>query len=308
MKQEHNITKPRAIALGFFDGVHTGHGELLRKVAEKAPTATPTALTFDRHPGSVLGTQKVPLLSTVSDRKWMMETYYHIESVVVADFSAIMSMDWEDFIQNYLQTELGVTSIVAGHDFRFGKGGAGNAEKLQEKCKELGIHCEIVAPVTLDQVIISSTHIRSLMEQGEMGEAVHFLGHPHILSNQVKHGNKIGGKVLGYPTVNLEVPEDIITPTYGVYACRVWVENTPYFAVTNIGIRPTITENNAKNVTIEGFLLDFPHQELYGTTLRMEFYHFIRGEQKFDSLEELTQQITKDVDTTRLFFQENTVV
>ncbi len=301
MKHDNKTTS--AIALGFFDGVHRGHGALLERIADLSATALPTALTFDRHPATFLGKQSTPQLSTLLDRQWMLQHYYDIKQVVVADFSAIMTMEWEDFIEEYLQKTLHVVSVVAGHDFHFGRGGEGNPQKLQSTCKQLGITCEIISPVTQDDILISSTYIRKLIQDGEMGLAVGLLGHPHILTNQVKHGNKIGRSALGFPTVNLEIPDSIIIPKFGVYACRIWVEGVPYLAVTNVGVRPTITEHNLHNVTVEGFLLDFPDQELYGSTLRMEFYHYIRGEQKFPNLQALTAQIARDVETTVCFFR-----
>ncbi len=308
MKQDNIQSSPCAIALGFFDGVHKGHGRLLHQVTKNPHQAMPTALTFDRHPATVLGSQTTPLLSTLPDRKWLLQHYYGVQTVFVAEFSAIMSMHWKDFIANYLHSQRNVVHIVAGHDFHFGKGGEGTPKKLKELCHDLGITCDIIPPVTLDDVVVSSTYIRGLIQQGEMEKAVHFLGHPHILTNEVQHGNKIGRSALGFPTVNLAIPKGTIVPKYGVYACRIWVEGMPYLAVTNIGIRPTIVENTPKQVTVEGFLLDFPDKELYGTTLRMEFYYYIRGEQKFSDLSALTHQIAKDVETTVHYFKEKNMV
>lgn len=300
MKQE-NLNKPLAIALGFFDGVHLGHAALMEKV--KAHPATAAALTFDQHPASSLGKNPVPLLSTVEDRCWIMEEFYQIQKVVLTEFSRIQSMSWRDFISEFLQKELCVQHVVAGHDFRFGKGGEGDTTKLQQTCAELGMTCEIIPAVSVDDQVVSSTHIRKLMEQGAMSEALHFLGHPHIISNKVQHGNKIGKNTLGFPTVNLAVPPGIAVPAFGVYACRVWVGERKFNAVTNIGIRPTVTEEDDKGITIEGFLLDFPDEALYGQTLRMEFYTHLRGEKKFDSFPELSKQIARDVQSTRDYFK-----
>lgn len=305
MNNQHITKKKIAIALGFFDGVHLGHGALLGAVRKNPQGLPSAALTFDRHPGTVLGKTQVPLLSTVEDRRLLMQAYYHLDQVIVADFSAISSMDWEDFVQQYLCQELGVGHVVAGHDFRFGHKGLGDGEKLRKKCQELGITCEIIPPVTLGQVLVSSTYIREQIEAGEMALACQFLGHPHLLSNQVEHGNKIGKSALGFPTVNLKIPPGIIVPPYGVYACRVWVEGTAYLAVSNVGIRPTLPDSHPDKVTVEGFMLDFPDRPLYGTRLSMEFHHFIRREEKFSNLQALTEQIAKDVETTVCFFRES---
>ena len=149
-------------------------------------------------------------------------------------------------------------------------------------------------------ITVSSTYIRTLVAQGEMDRAVEFLGHPHVLTNRVTHGKKIGSSSLGFPTVNLQVPPQVIVPAFGVYATRVWVEGRSYIAVTNVGVRPTVEDNDGR-VTVEGFILDFDG-DLYGKELRMEFYHRIRGEQKFPSLQELSQEIRRNAEETRAYF------
>lgn len=294
-----------SLALGFFDGVHLGHGVLMEAV--KQQESPPAVLTFDCHPGTHLQTRSVPLLTSIEDRTWLIAQKYNIHKVIVAEFASVCNMDWEAFIFDYLQKKLSVSHVVAGHDYRFGRDGQGDATKLQEKCQQLGIGCQIIPPFSLDDEIISSTHIRTLMETGQMKRATELLGHPHILSNTVQQGNKIGGKILGFPTVNLSVPADVITPCFGVYACRIWVGEQVYHAVTNIGIRPTVTDELDKSVTVEGFLLDFPGEELYGQTLRVEFYVHLRNEMKFENFPALSAQIQRDVSATRQFFQENPV-
>lgn len=292
-----------SLALGFFDGVHQGHGTLFQAV--KQHSAKSAVLTFDRHPGNHLGTKNVPLLTAIPDKKWLIAEKYKINHVIISPFADLCTMEWEDFVADFLQKKLYVTHVVAGHDFRFGRGGLGDAEKLQKKCHGLSMTCQIIPPITLHNRTISSSHIRSLIEAGDMKEAIEFLGHPHILSNTVEHGNKIGSKVLGFPTVNLSIPPDVITPAFGVYACRIWVENQVYTAVTNVGIRPTVTEEVDKSVSVEGFLLDFPDTELYGQTLRVEFHHHLRPEMKFENFAALSAQISQDVETTRQFFSKS---
>ena len=295
-------TPKRVIALGFFDGVHKGHGALLRTVAQVADRlgAKPCAFTFDRSPTAAITGQAVPLLSSVEDRVWLMRRYYGIEEVIVAPFDGMQKMDWQDFVSEYLQKELGCVHVVAGHDFHFGYMGKGNPQRLQEKCRELGMGCDIIQKVEQDGITISSTYIRTLIAQGEMERANQFLGHPHTLTNRVAHGKKIGTTTLGFPTVNLLIPQGVIVPAFGVYATRVWVEGRSYIAVTNVGVRPTVEDNDGR-VTVEGFILDFDG-DLYGKELRMEFYHRIRGEQKFPSLQELSQEIRRNAEETRAYF------
>ena len=292
----------RVIALGFFDGVHLGHGALLRSVVEKAREldATASAFTFDRSPTAAITGQAVPLLSSVEDRGWLMRACYGIQEVIVSNFEGMMRMDWRDFITEYLIKELGAVHVVAGHDFHFGYMGKGNPQRLQEVCAQLGIGCDIIGKVELEEITISSTYIRTLIAQGEMDRAVEFLGHPHVLTNRVTHGKKIGSSSLGFPTVNLHIPPPVIVPAFGVYATQVAVAGQRYAAVTNVGVRPTVQDNDGR-VTVEGFILDF-HGDLYGQTLRMEFYHRLRGEQKFPSLQALADEIRRNAQQTRDYF------
>lgn len=300
-----NNTK-RVIALGFFDGVHNGHGQLMKAVTAAANRtgAVASAFTFDRSPTAVITGQPVPLISSVEDRIWLMRHYYGIQEVVVASFDAMQRMDWEDFITQYLIRDLGVVHVVAGHDFHFGYMGKGNPQRLKEKCAQLGIGCDIIGTVTQDGITISSTYIRTLIAQGEMERANQFLGHPHTLTNRVAHGKHIGSSALGFPTVNLSIPDQVIVPAFGVYATKVHFNGHSFMAVTNVGVRPTIQDNDGR-VTVEGFILDFSG-DLYGQEVRMEFYKRLRGEQKFPSLQALAQEIGRNAQQTQEYFTTST--
>ena len=299
-------TPKRVIALGFFDGVHKGHGALLRTVVQAADRlgAMPCAFTFDRSPTAAITGQTIPLLSSVEDRVWLMRRYYGIEEVIVAPFDGMQKMDWQDFVSEYLQKELGCVHVVAGHDFHFGYMGKGNPQRLQEKCRELGMGCDIIQKVEQDGITISSTYIRTLIAQGEMERANQFLGHPHTLTNRVAHGKKIGTTTLGFPTVNLLIPKGVIVPAYGVYATRVWFDGQCRCAVTNVGVRPTVEDNDG-HVTVEGFILDFDG-DLYGHEIRMEFYKYLRPEQKFASMQALADEIRHNAQQTRDYFRQLT--
>ena len=292
----------RVIALGFFDGVHRGHGALLRTVANTARKldAPAAAFPFDPHPASVITGHDVPMLSNMDDRVWLMRRYYGIDEVIVASFDAMQKMDWQDFIVEYLVGELGCVHVVAGHDFHFGYMGKGNPDRLKAKCAELGVGCDIIGKIEQDGITISSTYIRNLIAQGEMDRATEFLGHPHVLTDTVSHGRKIGSSTLGFPTVNLHIPYPLIVPAYGVYATRVWFDGSYHYAVTNVGVRPTVRDNDGK-VTVEGFILDF-NGDLYGKTVRMEFFHRLRGEEKFPSMQALADEIRRNAEQTREYF------
>lgn len=291
----------RVIALGFFDGVHKGHGALLRRAYEAAEElgAIPAAFTFDSHPTQVILGQSAPLLTTPAERADLMRRLYGIQEVIVARFDhEMMHMPWQDFVTELLVRRHGAVHLVAGHDYRFGYRGEGTPEKLKQLCTELGIGCDIIPPVEVDGIRISSSCVRTLVAQGEVERAMDFLGHPHTMTDQVRHGKKIGTR-LGFPTMNLQIPAGSVVPAFGVYATRVWVDGRPYLAATNVGVRPTVGDD--RPVTVEGSLIDFSG-DLYGKTVRMEFYRRIRPEQKFDTLDALRAHIARDVQVVRDYF------
>lgn len=296
----NNVKK--VIALGFFDGVHLGHGALLRRVKERAEElqAVPTAFTFDRHPASQMTGHMTPLINSDQDRGRLMRQCYGMEQVIMGQFNLLKTMPWDQFITQYLMEDHGAVHLVAGHDFRFGYKGQGNPQRLQELCQTLGIGCDIIPKIEQEGITVSSTYIRSLLEQGEMERAREFLGHPHMMTETVRHGKKLGSK-LGFPTVNLVPPEQVLVPAYGVYATKVVLEDgSAYSAVTNVGVRPTVDDGNA--VTVEPYLLDF-HGDLYGKQVQVEYYHRIRGEKRFNSLEELKAEVLANAEETRAYFQ-----
>ena len=295
-------TNQRVIALGFFDGVHTAHGALLRRVKEVAAerNAVPAAFTFDCHPSARLSGRSVPLLTSVEDRAFLMQSRYGMEEILVASFDEMVQMNWADFISHYLAGEQSAVHVVCGNDFRFGWKGEGNPERLKSKCAELGIGCDVIGAIELDGIRVSSTYIRTLIESGDMERAAEFLGHPHILSDIVTPGKHLG-RTLGFPTVNLHFQPGVIVPAYGVYAAKVYLEDgSEQIAVVNVGVRPTVEEVSEPNV--EAFLLNF-EGDLYGQRVRVEFYHRIRGERKFPNVETLTQEVLRNAEETRAYFR-----
>ncbi len=287
----------KVIALGFFDGVHIGHGALLRKTALRARerSLVPAAFTFDRAPREAVFGTPIPLINSSSDRALLMQRLYGMEEVIIAPFDReMMTMNWEAFVEKLLRDH-GAAHLVAGHDFRFGHKNEGDAEKLQQKCAELGIGCDIVAEVKLDGITVSSTHIRTLLEQGDVEQANRFLGHPHLLTQTVTQGLRIG-RTIGIPTVNFAADEKIILPKDGVYVSSVTLpDGRTLLGVTNVGCRPTV---NGKNRTVETFLLDF-EGDLYGMELQLAFRTRLRDEEKFPSLDALRQRIGEDIRMAR---------
>ena len=212
----------RIYALGFFDGVHRGHQALLAACCDLAAenNCETAAITFENHPQSLFSDNPPPLINTVTDRKRLLRHFgiTHVELLPVT--KEVMSTNWREFLNDLV--DHGAAGFVCGDDFRFGNRGEGDATKLQAFCAERDIPCVIVPEQTVDGVRVSSTHIRHLLEQGNMEQAAVFLGHPHILTGEVVAGRSLG-RTLGTPTANLRIPDGIICLRYGVYACRVLV-------------------------------------------------------------------------------------
>lgn len=297
----------RSIALGFFDGIHRGHGMLMQRAKERANELhlSPAVFTFDRHPSDLYADTPVQLINSAQDRADLIHRLYGIEDVIFSHFDeAMMRMPWEDFIRKMLYQEYGARHLVCGEDFHFGYRGEGDPIRLQALCEDLGIHCDVIPLMEIDGIKVGSTYIRTLLAAGNMERAAEFLGHPHCLSHTVEHGRRIG-RSIGIPTVNLTVPPHVLTPAHGVYATQVQVGTSRYPGVTNIGVRPTV--DDSQRVTVETFLLDF-QGDLYGKTLRVDFYRHLRSERKFASLEELKEQIHKDEASVRSYFAQHPVL
>ena len=293
----------RVIALGFFDGVHLGHAALLRLTRRRADElGIPAAvLTFDTHPDTLVYHQPVPLINTLEDRKYLMEEKFSMDEVILAHFNrAMMEMPWEAFVEDYLLGELGAKHVVCGHDFSFGYRGQGTPDKLRRLCAQRGVGVNVVDKVSLGGITVSSTHIRQLIRQGDMEAAAQMLGHRHFLSGEVLHGKELGRR-LGFPTANLALPEGLIAPAYGVYATLVTLpDGSAHPAVTNVGLRPTVHDQLGR--LVEAWILDCT-AELYGERIRVEFFTRLRGEKKFDSLEALREEVLRNADETRAYFQ-----
>ncbi len=295
------MAKKKVMALGFFDGIHIGHAALMNMIIKRAQEydAEPAVLTFDVHPDSLVFKKNVPLINSADDRERILSRCFGIDDVVVVHFSqSVMHMDWKVFIDELID-DMDLCHIVVGHDFKFGYKGLGTAEKLKEYCAQQGVGCDIIPPVCKDGVIVSSTLIRGLIESGEIEKANEYLGRPHTLTDVVRSGYHLGTQ-MGTPTINMRFPDGVIIPRHGVYAAKAYVDGEEYMSVTNVGVRPTVSEDGGVNV--ESFLLDFTGN-LYGRLVRLDFYKFMRPERKFNDIDELAAQIKHDAESTREYFE-----
>ena len=270
--------RPRAVAVGSFDGVHRGHRAVFAAAAQ--PELTPTVVTFDPHPRIALG-NRVELITTL-ERRLELIAESGIETTLVARFDTeLQQLRPEDFADRYLRG-IGAESVVAGADFRFGVRRSGDLELLER----LGFEVVVVPEVEG----VSSTAVRAALADGEMEAAAHLLGRPYELDGTVVAGDQRGG-TLGYPTANLLLEADLACPRYGIYAGAA----LGHRAAVSIGTNPHYGGTERR---IEPYLLDF-EGDLYGARLVVELWERLRDEAVFDSEEALVAQIAVDVEATR---------
>ena len=283
-------------ALGFFDGVHAGHQALLKECCRlAAETGCDTgAITFRDHPDALVFGAPPVLINTPADRERLLHRF--VSRVVTLPFDRkMLDTPWQDFL-DMLCRDYHAAGFVCGDDFHFGYHGQGNGQLLLNYCRAAGLPGSVVPEQTVDGTRVSSTHIRTLLEQGSMEEANRFLGHPQMLTGTVVHGRHLGS-TLGIPTANLPYPDGLVVPRKGVYAARVCLGDTRYPAVTNVGTRPTVS---GKNLNVESWILGYDG-DLYEKEITVEFLKFLRPERKFDSLEQMKAEIQKNARETLEF-------
>jgi riboflavin kinase / FMN adenylyltransferase len=281
--------RPRHVAVGEFDGVHVGH----RAVMQGADTV----LTFEPHPRTVVSPGHAPKLITPLEAKADLIAGLGVRELVVVPFDGDRaSQSAQGFIDEVLVGALGAEQVSVGENFRFGHRAQGDAALLQAQDV---FRTRVVDLVEVGGEVISSSHIRRLIEAGDVEQAAACLGSPFQLRGRVAHGDK-RGRTLGFPTANLVPEPGLVYPGHGVYACRAAFEQAGEWrwfpAATNVGVRPTFV--TGRGLLVEAFLLDFDG-DLYGRELRLVFLAHLRGELRFESVEELVEQMGRDVDETR---------
>ncbi len=299
------VTTDKLIAaIGNFDGVHRGHQHLLAETISFAEShdARPAALTFDPHPRRFFRPEEPPFLLTAPALRNDLLQRYGAEKVLVLTFDAALSSQTpEAFMAETLKNDLGLAGVVAGADFRFGKGRAGGIEALQTIGEAAGLLVRI-AEVVADKPFAekySSSDARSAIKKGDMAAAAHILGRPWAVRGRVIEGQRLG-RTLGFPTANLTL-DDVLAPRIGVYAVRAIIDGAPRDGVSNYGRRPT---TGAGAPLLETYLFDFDG-DLYGREIDIEFVEFIRDERKFDGLEALKAAISSDCERARAILAEN---
>jgi riboflavin kinase/FMN adenylyltransferase len=283
-------------AIGNFDGVHMGHRAILKSAIERARAAggTAFALTFDPLPAKLLVPDRAPKLILIPDDKLELLRLSGIDGVIVLNFTLELSLlSPRDFVCDYLLGRIGAREVVVGHSVSFGHNRAGNAAMMVELGREFGFDTNVVGPVKVGGLEVSSTKVRDLIQAGEMRAAAKLLGRYHFLHGPVVRGRE-RGRAIGFPTANIESETECIPPD-GVYATRVILDDGAYPSITNIGIRPTFAETAR---SIEAHIFDFT-RDLYGLRLKLEIIERIRGERKFNSADALKRQIALDLGKAR---------
>ena len=299
MKVYHHLnefkkTGNAAVTIGTFDGVHIGHRKIISRLLETAQQngGESVILTFFPHPRMILTPEdaNLKLISTMDEKAALLEKL-GVDHLIITPFTRDFSnLSAEEYIKQILVDQIGTQQIVIGYDHRFGKNRAGGLEDLQRNAPIYGFEIEEIPEQDIHDVAVSSTKIRQALLNGDIQTANDFLGYPFHVTGKVIKGDQIGRK-LGYPTANLLIPETYkILPSDGVYAFKIEIDRFFYNGMGYIGHRPTI---NGMSRNIEANIFDF-NKDLYGKTIRLHFHGFIRGDEKFDSLEEMRLQIEKD--------------
>ena len=279
------------VALGNFDGFHLGHQAVVgRAVARAAHERRPAIVaTFDPHPVRYFKPDCPPFRLTSLDQRERLFAGAGADAMLVFEFSAqLAATSAEDFVR-LLSSKVGAAGVVTGEDFTFGARRGGNVQVLREVGADLGMAAEAVAPVLLGGEPVSSSRIREALTAADMATATRLLTRPFAIEDEVLHGDK-RGRELGYPTANLELGR-YQRPAYGIYAVRVRLhDNSEHAGVASLGVRPTF---DPPKELLETYIFDFAG-DLYGRTIEVALHHYLRGEEKFSSLEALTKQMRKD--------------
>ena len=288
-----NNANRTAVALGNFDGMHVGHMAVLEAAKSfESEGLMPVAVLFDEHSLKAITGKAPAMLMTVTERNRIInENGLRIETLI---FNEIRDLSPSDFVEKILVGRLGAAAVCCGYNYRFGKGASGTAQTMSEICGRLGLQCRVSGEVDVDRCAVSSTKIRGFIENGEIEKANKMLGRPFGFSSRVIDGDK-RGRVLGFPTINQIIPEELAMPRFGVYQSVVTVKGEKFKGVTNVGRRPTV---GTEKILSETHILDFD-RDIYGENVDVRLIKFIRPEKKFSSFDELARQIKSDAKEVR---------
>jgi riboflavin kinase/FMN adenylyltransferase len=301
LKQLEKPLENPVLTIGNFDGVHKGHLALFDQVKERAEVlgGQSVVMTFEPHPIKIVKPGNGPPLITPTQQKLRLIDAAGIDVILCIPFSKqFAAISARDFVEKILVGRIGIKEVVVGYDYTFGRDREGNIEFLKEMGRLFGFEVRVLGQVLIDQTPVSSTSIRNMVREGNLAEAKMLLGRDYQICGKVVKGKNRGGRLLGFPTANLELVDEL-TPKTGVYAVEVLIDDRAYYGLTNIGYNPTF-ENN--QFSVETHVLDFS-KDLLGETIRVNFIERLRDEKTFASIEDLAEQIGKDVIRARELFK-----
>ena len=295
---DFKILRSTAVAIGKFDGLHLGHKELLKQILEKKSEGfLITVFTFDPPPEVLFGKRQAKEITTKEEKRIIFEKM-GVDILIEYPLNEISaSIEPEDFVKEVLKEKMNMSYLAAGYDLSFGHRGAGNAKLLKELAPKLDFELKIIDKVCEQGKEISSTFVREEVEKGNMNHVTKLLGEPYMVIGQVVHGAKLGRRI-GMPTINLLPEKEKMLPPKGVYYSRTIIGEKEYKSITNIGEKPTVS--NEKQIGVETYLYEFD-QDVYGKDAIVKLLEFKRPEQKFADLNELKAQMIKDVNDGREF-------
>ena len=293
LEQINQTFRNPVLTIGNFDGVHKGHLSLfdLTKNRAAAINGQSVVITFDPHPIRVMKPGNGPRLITLTDQKLELITAAGMDIIFCLPFTRqFASISAQDFIRDILVNKIGIKEIVVGYDYSFGAGREGGIELLKTMGKALHFQVHVVPPVYVENKLVSSTSIRNLVQEGKLHEAKKLLGRDYQVGGTVVKGKNRGGRLLGYPTANLALIDELV-PKNGVYVVKVLVEGRIYDGVTNVGYNPTFGDGV---FSVETHILNF-QDNLLGKQIRIKFIERLRDEKTFQSVEDLVAQIARDI-------------
>lgn len=294
------------LALGFFDGVHLGHQALIQKAMDKAAEygCESGVMTFEKHPLTEIFPRYTPFLIMNNKQKEEKMRSLGVQHVYIEPFTdTLMKLSPEEFVRDFLLAKYKLKGLVVGFNYSFGYKGEGKADDLERLGKKYGFSVDVVKPCLHDGAPVSSTVIRDLLGLGRVEEAAELLGNPYSITGPVQEGKKLG-RQYKIPTANLKLNPKELLPANGVYFTRVHVDGKTYDGLTNLGYNPTFEKHP---YSVETYIYDF-HDNIYGKELTLEFIKFIRGEMKFNSLDELFEQIHADIRRANTLYRKKTRV